>query len=60
MSDEQHDSEAAMARFEDFARKAFSKTKDDVRKVEERAEEIVDDALGSPPAKGPALAEDED
>jgi hypothetical protein len=45
-----------MERFEDFARKVFSKTKDDLKK----AEEIVDEALGLPPAKGPALADDED
>jgi hypothetical protein len=32
----------------------------DVRKAEERAEEIVDEALGLPPARGPALADDED
>jgi hypothetical protein len=59
VNDEQHDPEKAMERFEDFARKVFSKTKDDVRKVEERAEEIVDEALGPPPAKGPALADED-
>jgi hypothetical protein len=59
MSDEQHDPEGAMERFEDFARKVFSKTKDDLKKAEDRAEEIVDEALGPPPAPGPAIAEDE-
>ena len=59
MSDEQHDPEAAMERFEDFARKVFSKTKDDLKKAEERAEEIVDEALGPPPAKGHALADED-
>ena len=53
------DSETAMERFEDFARKVFSKTKDDLKKAEERAEEIVDEALGPPPVPGPAIAEDE-
>lgn len=59
MSDEQRDPDTAMERLEDFARKVFSKTKDDLKKVEERAEEVVDEALGPPPAKGPALADDE-
>ena len=54
------EAESAMERFQDFARKVFSKTKDDLKKAEERAEEIVDEALGPPPAKGPALADDED
>lgn len=49
-----------MERFEDFARKVFSKTKDDLKKAEERAAEIVDEALGPPPAMGPALADEED
>ncbi len=53
-NDEQHDPETAMERFEDFARKVFSKTKDDLKKAEEHAEEIVDDVLG------PALADEED
>jgi hypothetical protein len=58
--DQQHDPETAMERFEDFARKVFSKTKDDLKKAEERAEEIVDEAIGPPPAPGPAIAEEED
>jgi len=40
--DEKRDPDTAMERFEDFARKVFSKTKDDLKKAEERAEEIVD------------------
>jgi hypothetical protein len=35
--DEEHDPEAAIERFEEFARKVFSKTKDDLKKVEQRA-----------------------
>ena len=58
--DEQHDPDTAMERFEDFARKVFSKTKGDLKKAEERAEAIVDEALGPPPATGPALADEED
>lgn len=38
----------------------FSKTKADVKKVEHAAEEIVEEALGPPPAHGPALADEED
>jgi hypothetical protein len=53
------DPESAMERFEEFGRKIFRVTKDDLKKVEERAEEIVDEALGPPPAKGPALADED-
>ena len=60
MSDDKLDPDKAMERFEEFARKVFSKTKDDLKKAEERAEEIVDEAIGPPPAPGPAIAEDED
>jgi hypothetical protein len=60
MTDEQHDPETAMGRFEDFGRRIFRVTKDDLKRVEDRAEELVDEALGPPPAKGPALADDED
>jgi hypothetical protein len=49
-----------MERFEDFARKVFSKTKNDLKKAEERAEEIVHEAIGPPAAGGPAIVEDED
>jgi hypothetical protein len=59
-NDEQEDPDSAMERFEDLARKVLSKTKDDLNKAEERAEEIVDEALGPPPAKGPALGDDKD
>jgi hypothetical protein len=51
---------SAMERFEEFGRKIFRVTKDDLKKVEERAEELIDEALGPPPAKGPALADEED
>lgn len=46
------DAASAVERFEDFARKVFSKTKDDLKK----AQEIVDEAIGPPPA----VADDED
>ena len=60
MSDsETNDPENAMERFEEFGRKIFRVTKDDLKKVEERAEEIVDEALGPPPAKGPALVDED-
>jgi hypothetical protein len=48
-----------MERFEDFARKVFSKTKGDLKKAEERAEEIVDEAIGPSPATGPAIADED-
>lgn len=50
------DAETPMERFEDFGRRLFRVTKEDLKKVEERAEDIVDDALGPPPASGPAIA----
>lgn len=49
-----------MERFEDLGRRLFRVAKEDLEKVEERAEEIIDYALGAPPATGPAIAEDED
>ncbi len=61
MSDEeQHDPETAMERFENLLGRIVSAGKKDVRKAEERAEEIIDEALAPPPARGPALADDED
>ena len=48
-----------MERFEEFARKVFSKTKDDLKKAEEATEKVVDEAIGPPPVPGPAIAEDE-
>jgi hypothetical protein len=35
-ADDERDAETAMERFDDFARTVFSKTKDDLRKAEER------------------------
>jgi exonuclease VII small subunit len=52
--------ESAMERLEEFGRKIFRVAKDDLKKAEEAVEKVVDDAIGPPPAKGPALAEDED
>ncbi len=58
--DEGDDPETAMERFEDLGRRLFRVTKDDLKKAEEAAEKVVDEALGPPPARGPALADDED
>jgi len=52
--------ESAMERFENFGRKIFRVTKDDLKKAEEAVEKVVDEAIGPPPVKGPALVEDED
>lgn len=49
-----------MERFEDFGRKIFRVTKEDLKKAEEAVEKVVDEAIGPPPAHGPALADDED
>lgn len=59
MSDEQHDPDTAMERFENLLGRIVSAGKKDVRKAEERVEEIVDEALGPPPAQGPALADED-
>ncbi|HEV2738098.1 MAG TPA: hypothetical protein VGU66_05915 [Candidatus Elarobacter sp.] len=48
-----------MERFENLLGRIISAGKKDVRKVEQAAEEIVDEALGPPPAKGPALADED-
>jgi hypothetical protein len=45
----------AMERFEDLGRKLFRVAKEDVEKVEHEAEEIIEEALGPPPAPGPAI-----
>lgn len=49
-----------MERFEDLLGHIVSVTKEDVKKAEEAAEKVIDEALGPPPAGGPAIAEDED
>jgi hypothetical protein len=58
--DEQREPGSAMERFEDFGRKIFRVTKEDLKKAEEAVEKVVDEAIGPPPAHGPALADDED
>jgi len=57
--DEDDDPETAMERFEDLGRRLFRVTKDDLKKAEEAAEKVVDEAIGPPPATGPAIAEDD-
>ena len=57
--DEQRDPESAMERFEDLGRRIFRVTKDDLKKAEEAAEKVVDDAIGPPPARGPALVDED-
>jgi hypothetical protein len=57
--DEQHDPDLAMERFEEFGRRIFRVTKADLRKLEERAEKIADEAIGPPPAGDPAIADEE-
>ena len=47
-----------MQRFEDLAKRLFHVAKEDVEKAERAAEEVVDDALGPPPAQGPAIADE--
>lgn len=58
MNDEQHDPESAMERFHDLLGKLVSVSKEDVAKIERAAEELVQDALGPPPA-GSGAIEDE-
>lgn len=48
-----------MERFENLLGRIISAGKKDVKKAEQAAEEIVDEALGPPPAKGPALADED-
>lgn len=42
-------------KFKDFVSEILTVTKDDIRKVEDEAEEITRDALGPPPAGAPAI-----
>ena len=58
--DEQHDPDTAMERFENLLGRIVRAGKKDVKKAEEAVERVVDDAIGPPPARGPALADDED
>lgn len=55
MSDEH---ESPMQRFEDLAKRLFHVAKEDVEQAERAAEEVVEDALGPPPAHGPAIADE--
>jgi len=48
-----------MERFEDLTKRLFRVAKDDLKKVEHEAENIVDEALGPPPAQGPAIVDEE-
>lgn len=59
-NDEQHNPDTAMERMMDFGRRLFRVSKEDLKRVEEAAESVVDDALGPPPATGRALADEED
>jgi hypothetical protein len=60
LNDEQHDPDTAMERFDALLGRIVKVSKDDLEKAERKAEEIVDEAIGPPPARGPALADDED
>ena len=60
MDDEQRDPEKAMERFDALLGRIVKVSKEDIEKAERAAENIVDEALGPPPARGPALADDED
>jgi hypothetical protein len=53
--DEDDDAKTAMERFEDLGRRLFRVTKEDLKKAEEAAEKVVDEALGPPPVGSPAL-----
>lgn len=55
---EQHDPETALERMEDFGRRLFRLTKEELAEVEREAEEVVRDALGPPPEGSEAVAED--
>ena len=48
------DDESAMKKFEELATRLFSIAKDDVAKVEEIAEEAVDELLGEKPVEKPS------
>jgi len=51
MTDEQHDPETAMERFEEFARKVFAKKKPDSEREAEFPAKADDEAPPEPPAK---------
>jgi len=53
------DDSTPLQRFEDLAKRIFRVAKDDVEKVEHEAEEIISEAIGPPPATGPAIAEED-
>ncbi len=57
---EASDPDTAMERFENLLGRVISAGKKDVEKAERKAEEIVEEAIGPPPAPGPALADEED
>jgi hypothetical protein len=44
MNDGNHDPETAMQRFEDFVAEILTVTKDEIAKVQEQAEALIDDA----------------
>jgi hypothetical protein len=46
-------------RFDALLGRIVKVPKEDLEKAERAAENIVDEALGPPPARGPALADDE-
>jgi hypothetical protein len=50
---------APIDKFKDFVSEILTVTKDDIRKVEDEAEEITRDALGPPPAGAPAIEGEE-
>lgn len=58
--DGQHDPDTAMERFDALLGRIVKVSKEDLAKAERAAENIVDEALGPPPARGPALADEED
>lgn len=53
------DSRTSMERFEELGRKLFRVAKEDLEKAEREAKEIVDDAIGPPPAEAPAIEPEE-
>lgn len=48
-----------MERFNDLLGRLVKVSKEDLDEAERAAENIVDEALRPPPAKGPALADDD-
>jgi hypothetical protein len=49
------DDKTPLERFETFVSEILTVTKDDIRKAEEAAKEIAQDALGPPPAGALAI-----